>query len=136
MKKRPLRILIFDLDQDTLIRLEQLLEDSGLYTTTTWEPTEARRLLESRYFDLLVVGHHPPELDAARLLSDLQKPERSSACVLLSTATRSEIENFRSMGAGVVIPRRDHLGIVEEVQKYLYPLRAERRGSASFEQAS
>lgn len=119
MKERPLRILIVDLDQDTLIRLEQLLEDAGLYTTTTWEPSEARRLFESSYFDLLVIGHHPPELDAGRLLSDLKKPERSSACVvLLSTATRSEIENFRSMGAGAVIPRRDHAGIAEEVQKY------------------
>lgn len=117
MKERPLRILVLDVDEGTLIRVEQLLEDAGIHTTTTWDPTEAQELFKSKYFDLLVVGHHPPELDAARLLRDLQEPERCSVCVL-STATRSDFEKFRSLGAAAVIPRRDHVGIAEDVQKF------------------
>jgi hypothetical protein len=54
-----------------LITLPQVLEYENVDTTITWEGAEARQLIASGSFDLIIIGDHPPELDAARLLRDL-----------------------------------------------------------------
>ena len=50
------RVLILDLDQDTLLTLQHVLEDAGVDTTVTWDETEARQLLKSSRFDLVLLG--------------------------------------------------------------------------------
>ena len=58
------KVLILDWDEDTLISLQQVLEDAGVDTTFTWDEAEARKLIEDNPFDLVVVGDNPPELTA------------------------------------------------------------------------
>jgi DNA-binding NtrC family response regulator len=70
--ERSKRVLILDLDKELLIMLERVLEDSGYPTTTTWDIRQGRALLQSGFFDFLVIGNRPPELDADAVLVDLR----------------------------------------------------------------
>jgi CheY-like chemotaxis protein len=63
------RVLIVHTDEDILIGLEQVLEDCGLNTTTTWDACEATQLLRTKPFDVVVVGDRPPVVSAADLLA-------------------------------------------------------------------
>lgn len=123
MKVRPCRVLILDVDQDTLIRLEKALEDAGFDTTSTWDAAEARQLLASNYFDLLVVGDHPPEVDAGAILRDLRAQRNSCACFILEPTIRpSDLERFRSLGAICVISRWDHPSLLDKCENIRAPL--------------
>ncbi len=123
MKVRPCRVLILDVDQDTLIRLEKTLEDAGFDTTSTWDAAEGRHLLASNYFDLLVVGDHPPEVDAGAILGDLRGQRNPCACFILESTIRpSDLERFRSLGAICVVSRWDHPSLLEQVRKHSCPV--------------
>ena len=78
------RILIVDADEQALIRLERALEDSNFATTTTWDASEAARLLQSSAYDMVVIGDHPV-IRATDLLAHLN-PEEAQCFVLPSDA--------------------------------------------------
>ncbi len=67
MSSRRHSILILDHDEDVLLRLEHLLETAGFDTTVTWRADEVAQLLCNREYDLLIIGHHPPEMDASEV---------------------------------------------------------------------
>ena len=87
------RILVLDLEESTLIRLEQVLEEAGFDTTTTWDINEALLLLEKKSLDLIVVGDHPPEIDAYAMLCRPQTVARHVPCIV--------IRSVRSLPAGL-----------------------------------
>lgn len=119
MDRRYCRILILDTDAETLITLERILQDAGCDTTTTWSPIEARQLFEGSYFDFLIVGDHPPELDAAMILRDVQGQGCCGAClVMLPHPRSSEVERFGALGAVAVISKEDHPSVLELVRKH------------------
>ena len=76
MKPQRLRILICDTEVETLLDLEQMLEDAGFDTTTTWNAIDVTRLLEERLFHLLIMGDHPPQMDAEIILRGLRGKNR------------------------------------------------------------
>jgi CheY-like chemotaxis protein len=76
------RILVVDHDEDVLLRLEHLLETAGFETTVAWRLDEVRHRLDRDSFDLLVIGHHPPSLDAGRVLQ-LANGSQRPPCIVL-----------------------------------------------------
>lgn len=70
MEKR-LRALLLDTDPDTLITLQRALEEADIDATVTGDEMEACQLIETAPFDLILVGDHPPELNAAVILDGL-----------------------------------------------------------------
>ncbi len=123
MDKQPRRVLILDTDPDTLITLQHVLEHAELDTTITWDETEARQLLEARRFDLLLIGDHPPELDAAAILEDLRFQGASSPSLILRWIVReNDVEYFRGLGAMGVVARRNTLAVLEQVTRALAPM--------------
>jgi DNA-binding response OmpR family regulator len=123
MEKRPPRVLILDTDPDTLITLQHALEHAEVDTTITWDEIEARRLLETTAFDLILVGDHPPELDAATILHDLSFKGASCPSLILRGIVRTkDIEYFRGLGAIGVVAKRDPLAVLEQVTKALTPM--------------
>jgi DNA-binding NtrC family response regulator len=71
--ERRKSVLVLDFDDDMLIALERVLEDSGFSTTATWDVEEALALLRKRHFDFLVLGNRPPRLDAQAILANARK---------------------------------------------------------------
>lgn len=119
MNQRPGRVLILDFDEDALITLEQIFEDAGFDTITSWDTSEVLHLLEEQYFDFLVIGDHPPELDAAKFLREVHERGHCGECfVMRSDVRQSEVERLKTLGAIAVISKHDRPSILEQVQKY------------------
>ncbi|HXY51890.1 MAG TPA: response regulator [Terriglobales bacterium] len=122
MDEQPYRVLILDSDPDTLITLQHLLEDAGVDATITWDEAEARQLVASEVFDLVLLGDHPPELNAALLLGAVSTHGASHPSLILrDKVLEKDLELFRGLGAVGVVPKRDPFVVLEEVRKVLAP---------------
>ena len=77
MDNQSHRVLILDFDPDTLIPLQHVFEEAGIDTAITWDETEACTLLGTKRFDLVILGDHPPEIDAAGFQPSRELPSGS-----------------------------------------------------------
>jgi len=127
MDERLHRVLILDTDPETLIRLQQVLEHANVDTSITWDEAEARQLLAAGSFDVVIIGDHPPELDAARILHDLGFQGICSSLILRGTVLEKDIEYFCGLGAMGVVPRRDPLAVLEQVTRAFSPMLSKAR---------
>jgi DNA-binding NtrC family response regulator len=116
-------ILVVDHDEDVLLRLEHLLETAGFDTTVTWRLDDVRQLIERRQFDLVVIGHHPPNLDGSRVLQ-LTEGDRRPPCIVLHPPERFPVdaEYFYSLGAHAVLSKCPE--IAERVRQLFPPAQA------------
>lgn len=112
------RILVLDVDERTLIRLEQVLEEAGFDTTTTWDISEALLLLERACFDLIVVGDHPPEIDAYGMLCQPQSVARDVRCIVMRSV-RPLPAGLRLSPAVTSLPGCSSDDILEQVHRQL-----------------
>jgi CheY-like chemotaxis protein len=113
------RILVLDTDQETLIALQQVLEDGGFDTITTWDVAEARQLLRDTYFDFLIVGDHPPEMDAVAILREVHQHGCCGASIVLAGNRESQVERFRRVGAVGVIPHQEYDSLLDAVKRHV-----------------
>jgi DNA-binding response OmpR family regulator len=117
------RTLILDTDPDTLIMLQQVLEGADIDVTVIWDKMEACQLIETATFDLILVGDHPPELNAAAILDNLNsRGICPPVLVLRRVFGETDTEYFRRLGATAVVPKRDPLAVLEQVAKALAPI--------------
>ena len=117
------RTLILDSDPDTLLMLQQVLEQADIDATVTWDRMEACRLIETAPFDLILIGDHPPELNAAAILGDLSFPGTCPpVLVLREIFGEKDAEYFRRLGATAVVPKGDPRAVLEQVTKALAPI--------------
>jgi DNA-binding response OmpR family regulator len=123
MDERLRRVLILDSDPDTLIALQHVLEQAEIDTTITWDEAEACQLLETSHFDLILIGDHPPELNAVAVLDDLSfRGTCPSVLILQPVIAEKDLKYFRGLGAIAVVPKRDPLAVLDQVTKTLAPL--------------
>jgi DNA-binding NtrC family response regulator len=116
MNARPKRILVLDASEHVLINLERLLEEKGFDTTTTWDMHDALEGLARRHYDLLLVGEHPPAVDAGEILRQLQyKRLNTPTLVLLPEVYPFEPEYLYSLGACEVLAEWQYSEVVEHV---------------------
>jgi DNA-binding response OmpR family regulator len=122
MDKRLRRTLILDTDPDTLITLQHVLEGAEIDATITWDEVEACQLIETAPFDLILIGNHPPELNAAAIVDNLSLRGTCPPVLILGGAFgERDSEYFRQLGAVGVVPRRDRFAVLEQVTKALAP---------------
>ncbi len=121
MTSRKRRILIVDMDSDVLISMEHLLEDEGFDTTTTRDMYEAFALLGSHHIDLVVIGHHPPEVSSEQLLQKLRGGRKRVPCLVMQSVPQHPFEGpyLRSLGACAVVPKSKINDVVTSVPHYL-----------------
>ena len=123
MNKRH-RTLILDTDPDTLITLQHVFEEAEIDATITWDEMEACRLIDSAAFDLILIGHHPPELNAAAILDDLSLRGRCPPVfILMGIFGEKDAEYFRRLGATGVVAKKDSVAVLDQVTKALAPIR-------------
>ena len=123
MNKRH-RTLILDTDPETLITLQQAFEEVEIDATITWDEMEACQLIESAAFDLILIGHHPPELNAVAILDDLSlRGSCPPVFILMAISSEKDREYFRRFGATAVVSKRDPLAVLDQVTKALAPIR-------------
>lgn len=120
---RRRRALILDTDPDTLITLQHIIEEADIDATVTWDEIEAYQLIETAPFDLILIGDHPPELNAAAILDDLSsRGICPPVLVLRKIFGEKDTEYFHRLGAIGVVPKREPFAVLEQVTKALAPI--------------
>ena len=120
---RRRRALILDTDPDTLITLQHIIEEADIDATVTWDEIEAGHLIETAPFDLILIGDHPPELNAAAILDDLSsRGICPPVLVLREIFGEKDTEYFHRLGAIGVVPKREPFAVLEQVTKALAPI--------------
>jgi DNA-binding response OmpR family regulator len=114
-------VLVIDIDDDFLIGIERLLEDQGFDTTITWDVNEALDLLASKQFEVVLVGHHPPELHASEILRHMQGARKAPSCLVVQSSglVSPDSRFFLSQGARGVLCKWHHGDIAERIKKCL-----------------
>ena len=119
MEKRR-RALLVDTDPHTLITLQHALEEADIDATVTWDEIETCQLIGTAPFDLILVGDHPPELNAAAILDDLSlRGTCPPVLILRGILGAKDVEYFRRLGAVGVVPKGDAGAVLEQVTKAL-----------------
>ena len=116
MSGRPCKVLILDCDPDVLTLLQHVLESAGVDTTITWNHSEARELAKNVFFDVILVGDYAPEFTVEAIRHDFRIDDDSCSFLLLGMSQRDGEQLRRHCFAGMV-PKRDPLRVLEEVQK-------------------
>ncbi len=121
--ERLRRTLILDTDPDILLMLQHVLEQANIDATVTWDEMEACQLIENAPFDLILIGDHPPELNAASILDDLSlRGTCPPVLILRGIFGEKDAEYFRRLGAIGVVPKRDAFAVLEQVKRILAPV--------------
>jgi len=116
------RVLILDTDLHTLITLQHALEEAEIQTTITWNEAEACQLGTS-HFDLILIGDHPPELNAAGVVDDLSFRGTCPPVLILQAVISEKIaECFRRLGVIGVVSKLDPVAVLDQVTKALAPM--------------
>ena len=124
MHNRSRRVLILNSDPEALIELQRVFEGAGIDTTITWDDSEACRLLGTKRFDLMILGDHPPEVDAAAFMQDRSYIGPCPPVLILRTTVRDkDLGFFRTLGAIGVVPKRDIMVVLERAMKAMAPMR-------------
>ena len=112
------KILILDREEDVLLRLEHVLETAGFDTTVAWHTDAFYRYFTEREYDLYIIGHRPPETDAAEVLRTVAN--RHTPCIVLNSHPRFPMqeEYFHALGAHAVLSKWD-AQVTECVRKAL-----------------
>ena len=112
---RRQRVLLLDANDDFLIEVEKLLEYHGFDTTTTWASDQATALLRSRDFDLVLIGDHPPEIDAHAWLRRIREMKCPIPCLVFRPVRASEAGSFGNVDVAANWPTSEEvLKIVQE----------------------
>lgn len=136
MQKRR-RALLLDTDPDTLITLQHALEQADIDATVTWDEVEACQLIETAPFDLILIGDHPPEINATAVLDVLSlRGMCPPVLIFRGIFGEKDAEYFRRLGAIGLVPKRDPLAVLEQVTRTLAIMpskaKAATAGSAEF----
>ena len=113
------KILILDHNEDVLLRLEHVLETAGFDTTLAWHSDAFYRYFAETEYDLYIIGHRPPETDAAEILRTIA--DRHVPCIVLNGSSNFPLQEdyFHALGAHAVLAKWD--GRVTECVRGILP---------------
>lgn len=102
-------VLIVDNDERVLVTFQELLENEGFDTVSTWSGREALSLLRSGRFDVLLVDDYLPDLHAHDFLERVGSLPVHPWVVVMqaSTPTSTELRRYESLGAATVVDKRN-----------------------------
>ena len=113
------KILIVDSDANRLIVLEQMLEDAGYDTTTTWHVRRAKALLASDDFSLVLLGEHPPEISRADILETIWSKAPAIPCIVMRSAPSSSEMEDHSSSAHAAVSKCTLNDVIEKINHCL-----------------
>jgi two-component system, NtrC family, nitrogen regulation response regulator NtrX len=107
------KVLIVDNDESILATIQEILENAGFDTLTTWSGHEALALLRSQEFDVLLVDDYLPDLHASDFLKRVGRLPIQPWIVVMqaSMPTASHVRRYVSLGASAIV-RKHHLAEV------------------------
>jgi len=116
-REAKVNVLIVDNDDRILWKFQQLLENAGFNTTTTWSGHEALGLLRSGVFDVLLVDDYLPDLHSHNFLERVNRlPIQPSIVVMHNEMPRpDDLRCYESLGVSELVSKRDPLKVCQAV---------------------
>ena len=110
-------VLIVDNNESLLWSFEEMLENAGFDTRTTWSGHEALALLQSQEFDVLLVDNYLPDLHASDFLERVGRLPIQPWIVVMqgTTPTPGDLRHYGSLGVSATVDKRDRAKVAEAV---------------------
>jgi len=110
-------VLIVDNDDRVLWQFQELLENAGFNTQTTWSGREALALLKSGEFDTLLVDDYLPDLHSHDFLERVSHMPRQPMIVIMHSEapTSGELQLYRSLGISECVDKRNPAKVCQAV---------------------
>jgi CheY-like chemotaxis protein len=110
-------VLIVDNNESILETFEEMLENAGFDTRTTWSGHEALALLQSQDFDVLLVDDYLPDLHASDFLERVGRLPIQPWIVVMrgTTPTPGDLRHYESLGASATVNKGDRAKVAEAV---------------------
>jgi CheY-like chemotaxis protein len=110
-------VLIVDNDDRILCTFQQLLENAGFNTTTTWSGHEALSLLRSGVFDVLLVDDYLPDLHSHNFLEQVNHlPIQPSIVVMHNDPAKpADLQCYESLGVSGLVDKHDAARVFQAV---------------------
>lgn len=111
------RVLIVDNNERILWTFEEMLENAGFDTRTTWSGHEALALLQSEDFDVLLVDDYLPDLHASDFLERVGRLPIQPWIVVMqgTTPTPGDLRHYESLWAAATVDKRDRAKVTKAV---------------------
>ena len=116
-QETKVNVLIVDNDDRVLWKFQQLLENSGFNTTSTWSGHEALNLLRSGVFDVLLVDDYLPDLHSHDFLKRVNGlPIQPSIVVMHNELAKpDDLRCYESLGVSELVDKRDSAKVCQAV---------------------
>ena len=110
-------VLIVDNDDRILWKYQEILENAGFGTCTTWSGHEALALLRSGAFDVLLVDDYLPDVHSHDFLERVTRLSMQPAIVVMhsSPAKPADLQCYASLGVSEVIDKTDPARVCQAV---------------------
>jgi len=110
-------ILIVDNDDRVLWQFQELLENAGFNTQTTWSGREALALLKNGEFDTLLVDDYLPDLHSHDFLERVSHMPCQPTIVIMHSGapTSGELQLYKSLGISECVDKRNPAKVCEAV---------------------
>lgn len=112
---REERILIVRTDDTGTVPLQGCLAGEGFETDLSGTGEGALEMLSSGRYDVLLVEHHPPEVDGYRILHRLKETGKEIPVIILVPFDEKSVASFLRKGAFDVIRKTPDMSFVEKV---------------------
>jgi CheY-like chemotaxis protein len=110
-------VLIVDNNERILWKIQEILENAGFDTATTWSGHEALSLLKSGEFNVLLVDDYLPDLHSHDFLQRVSRlPIQPSIVVMHSDVAKpDDLRCYESLGVSQLVDKRDPARVCQAV---------------------
>lgn len=110
-------VLIVDNDDRILWQFQELLENAGFNTHTTWSGREALALLKTGEFDTLLVDDYLPDLHSHDFLERVRRLSRQPLIVVMHSEAPSsgKLQLYKSLGVSQLVDKRNPVKVCQAV---------------------
>ena len=110
-------VLIVDNDDRILWEFQELLENAGFNTQTTWSGREALAMMQSGNFGILLVDEYLPDVHSHDFLERVTRLALQPSIVVMHSAKPShdDLKLYSSLGVSDVVDKRDPFTVRQAV---------------------
>ena len=115
------KVVVADGNEEVLIALEKILEETGFDTTTVSTARDVLNLVDSRMLDLVLVNEYLPDAECEDLLKALRTRGERVPCIVMQpyTPEMADITRLQALGARHVVYKHGYQQIIEVMSECL-----------------
>jgi DNA-binding NtrC family response regulator len=115
------KVVVADGNEEVLIALEKILEETGFDTTTVSTAREVLKLVDSRMLDLVLLNEYLPDAECEDLLKALRTRGERVPCIVMQpyAPEMADITRLQALGARRVVYKYGYQQIIEVMSECL-----------------